>query len=112
MNTTRVIKNRVMEMFTEDNGKLSLSRVTSGLMVLSTIVWVTYLVFKTTVLPELTGPAVFASGGAAHYGLAKWFGKKDGDPVIPGALSANSAPPDVKLTPGTDLPKSLRKYAF
>lgn len=106
MNIARVIKNRVMEMFTEDNGKLSLSRVTSGLMVLSTIVWVTYLVFKTTTLPDLTGPAIFAGGGgAAHYGLAKWFGKKDGDPVIPGALPANSAPPDVKLTPGTELPK-------
>ncbi len=106
MSIARVIKNRVMEMFTEDSGKLSLSRVTSGMMVLSTIVWVTYLVFKTTTLPDLTGPAIFASGGAAHYGLAKWFAKKDSDPVIPGALLANSAPPDVKLTPGTDLPKS------
>lgn len=108
MNIARIVKNRVLEMFTEDNGKLSLSRVTAGSMVLSTIVWVSYVIVKSTphVLPDLTSAALFASGGAAHYGLGKWFGKKDGDAGIPGAMDPNAPPPDVTLTPGTSLPKS------
>lgn len=105
MSVVRVIKNRVLEMFTEDNGKLSLSRVLSALVVLAPIVWVSYIVFyKGLPLPDLTGPAVFVGGGATHYGLGKWFGKND-VPAIPGALNANSAPPNVTLTPGTEFPK-------
>src|SRR6266403_2353025 len=101
MNIGRIIKNRILEMFTEDDGKLSLSRVLTGLIVISTIVWVSYFVFWKGIFPDLTGPAVFVGGGgAAHYGLGKWFGKKEDVPEIPGALNANSAPPNVTLTPG------------
>lgn len=106
MNIVRVVKNRILEMFTENDGKLSLSRVSSGSIVFATLGWVTYLVIKNAALPDLTGPAVLVGGGgAAHYGIGKWFGKKEDVPEIPGALNANSAPPDVTLTPGTELPK-------
>lgn len=106
MNAGRIIKNRILEMFTEDNGKLSLSRVCTGSMVLSAIVWVSYVIAASHphALPDLTGPAVFTGGGAAHYGIGKWFAKKD-DATIPGALADDSKPPDVTLTPGTTLPK-------
>lgn len=105
MNIARIIKNRILEMFTEDDGKLSLSRVSSGAVVMAPIIWISFLVFKKHELPDLTGPAVFiGGGGAAHYGLGKWFAKKD-DATIPGALDEDSKPPDVTLTPGTDLPK-------
>jgi hypothetical protein len=72
----KIIKARILEMFTEDNGKLSLSRVTSGLVVLGPLVWVSFLVFKNHVLPDLEGPALFVTGGATHYGLGKFL-KKD-----------------------------------
>lgn len=103
-NFPRILKNRILEMFTENDGKLSLSRVLASIIVLAPIFWVSYLVIKTAVLPDLTGPAVFVGGGATQYGVGKWFAKKENG-TIPGALDSNSVAPDVTLTPGTDLPK-------
>jgi hypothetical protein len=41
-------------------------------MVLAPIAWVTFVVIKTRVLPDLSGPALFATGGAVHGGVGKW----------------------------------------
>jgi hypothetical protein len=57
--------------FSED-GQGSYSRVASGIIVFSTIFWVTYLVIKHAVMPDLTGPAAFLSTGVGvHYGTNK-----------------------------------------
>lgn len=68
----------------QESGKWSLSRFSSGLIVLATLAWITVLVIKTHVLPDLEGPAFFVGGGAAHYGIGKWFDKKN-DPTNPSA---------------------------
>jgi hypothetical protein len=63
----------IRDLFTEPDGiKWSLSRVTSAAMVFAPIVWVTFVVFKTRIIPDLTSPALFATGGAVHGGLGKW----------------------------------------
>ncbi len=69
------------DLFQENDGKWSLSRFTSASMVLSAIVWISYVIIKSSphVLPDMTGPSIWAGGGATHYGLGKWFGKKDDD---------------------------------
>ena len=58
------------EALTED-GKGSCSRLMSFTMVMSAIVWVTYLIIRTKALPDLGGPTMWASGGALHYGVNK-----------------------------------------
>ncbi len=58
------------EALTED-GKGSCSRLMSFAMVMSAIVWVTYLILRTKVIPDMAGPTMWASGGALHYGVNK-----------------------------------------
>jgi hypothetical protein len=78
------IKKRFLELVCEPDGKLSLSRSSALATLVSTIVWVSYCILKSPVhaLPDLTGPAVFNSAGAAHYGLGKYLGMKH-DEVTP-----------------------------
>lgn len=53
-----------------DGGEPSFSRWSSGTIVLATIIWVSYLVFRKHELPDLTGPAIFiGSGTGSAYGL-------------------------------------------
>lgn len=53
-----------------DAGEPSFSRWSSGAIVLATIVWVTYLVIKNHILPDMEGPAIFISTGTgSSYGI-------------------------------------------
>jgi len=82
------VKKFVTDLFCESDGKWSLSRFTSAAMVAATIVWVSAIVVKTHVLPDLTAPAIFAGGAATHYGIGKWFGKKAEAGAADGAAQA------------------------
>lgn len=58
--------------FSEDGGKPSFSRYVAGVIVGSTIFWVTYLVLTTHAMPDLAGPTLFmTSGASATYGANK-----------------------------------------
>ena len=65
--------------FSEPDGTGSASRVLGGAVVASTIVWVSYLVIRTHVLPDLTSAALFVGSGFSGYGMNKLSGvlKKD-----------------------------------
>lgn len=53
-----------------DAGEPSFSRWSSGAIVLTTLFWVTYLVIKNHILPDLEGPAIFlGSGTGSSYGI-------------------------------------------
>lgn len=57
--------------FSED-GQGSYSRCGSAFIVLATIVWITYLVVKNKVMPDLGPPTMFMSvGTGVHYGTNK-----------------------------------------
>lgn len=62
----------VKEGFSEPNGSGSFGRLGAGAIVFSTLVWVTYVVLKTHVIPDLSGPSLFLSTGtSATYGANK-----------------------------------------
>lgn len=65
----------------QENGHWSLSKVTSGAITIACIVWVSYVVTKNRNLSsatvDLEGIAFLLGGGAAHYGIGKWLGKKN-----------------------------------
>lgn len=66
--------------FSEADGSASASRVLAGSTVLSTLVWVSYLVFTMHALPDLSGAAMFVGAGFSGYGVnqvSRAF-KKDG----------------------------------
>lgn len=53
--------------FSED-GQGSYSRSVGGLIALATVTWITYVVFKTKAIPDLSGPTVFfTAGSGSHY---------------------------------------------
>lgn len=55
-----------------ENGQGSYSRSVGGLIALSTVVWITYVVFKTHAVPDLTGPTMFFTvGSGTHYATNK-----------------------------------------
>jgi hypothetical protein len=56
------------EVLSED-GVGSYSRYTGFMLVLATIFWITYLVIRTHVLPDLEGPALFIGASQSSYGL-------------------------------------------
>jgi hypothetical protein len=59
------------EVFSE-SGEGSYSRCAAGAIVVATITWVSYVVFRTKAIPDLTGPLSFMSSGVAvHYGTNK-----------------------------------------
>jgi hypothetical protein len=56
----------------ESPGVPSYSRLASGVIVLAVISWVSYVVFKTDALPDLSGALFFLTGGVGiHYGTNK-----------------------------------------
>ena len=57
--------------FSEANGKASSTRILGGTVVLSTILWVSYLVMTTKALPDLTSAALFVGAGFSGYGANK-----------------------------------------
>jgi hypothetical protein len=65
--------------FSEPDGTGSASRVLGGAEVASTIVWVSYLVIRTHVLPDLTSASLFVGSGFSGYAANKVAGafKKD-----------------------------------
>jgi len=66
--------------FSEADGSASASRVLAGSTVLSTLLWITYLVILNHVLPDLGGAAMFITAGFSGYGVnkvARAFGKED-----------------------------------
>ncbi len=75
------IHKRFLELVCADDGKLSLSRVSPLASLVSVIVWVSYVIYKSNphTLPDLTGPAIFTGSGAAHYGIGKYFSAKKDD---------------------------------
>lgn len=72
MSLKAIANKLVTDLFTEDGGRWSLTRFTSAAVVIATICWVTYVVHHTQTLPDLTSPAIFIGGGAAHLGVGKW----------------------------------------
>ncbi len=51
-----------------ETGDGSYSRVIGGLIVLATIGWVSYVVFKSHAIPDLSGPTTFITvSSGAHY---------------------------------------------
>jgi hypothetical protein len=71
------------EALSESNGTGSFSRVASAVIITSTIVWISFLVFTTHTMPDLAGPTLFmASGSGVTYGtnkLSSALGGKDKD---------------------------------
>lgn len=65
--------------FTEVNGKASASRLLGASVVLSSIIWVTYIVLKTTQLPDLTGAALYVGAGFSGYGMNRIANSMRGD---------------------------------
>jgi hypothetical protein len=55
-----------------DAGQGSFSRCGSGAIVVCTLSWISYVVFKTKALPDLGGPSMFlVAGVGACYGTNK-----------------------------------------
>lgn len=51
-----------------EDGQGSYSRFAGFMIVLATLVWVTYLVIKNKVMPDLTGPTAFITvSSGSHY---------------------------------------------
>jgi hypothetical protein len=65
--------------FSEPDGTGSASRVLGGAVVATTLIWVSYIVLRTQVLPDLTSAALFVGSGFSGYGMNKLSGalKKD-----------------------------------
>ena len=71
----------------EPNGTGSFSRVSAAAIIGSVLMWVSYVVFKTHAIPDLSGPTLFLTGGSsATYGANKVAG------VVSGALQHQGTP--------------------
>lgn len=62
--------------FSEADGTGSSTRLLSSVTVLATLAWVTYIVARTTALPELGGAALVISAGFSGYAANK-FSRRD-----------------------------------
>ena len=71
-----------------DGIQISLSKVISASIAFSTLIWVSYIVFKTHALPNLTDAAAFVVAGASYHLGGKYLASKE-PPV-------NGNPPEVK----------------
>jgi hypothetical protein len=65
--------------FSEADGTGSATRLLAGGGVLSTIIWVSYIVILTGHLPDLGGAAMFVSASFSGYGINKIAGMNRGD---------------------------------
>lgn len=52
-----------------ENGEGSFSRITGAAVVLATLGWVTYIVIKTSALPNLTDASIFLASGSSAYAV-------------------------------------------
>lgn len=57
--------------FSEPDGTGSASRVLSGVVIVATLGWITYLVLTTHILPDLSGASLFVGAGFSGYGVNK-----------------------------------------
>ena len=57
--------------FSETDGTGSASRVLAGSTVLSTLVWISYIVFRYHTIPDLGGASLFVTAGFSGYGVNK-----------------------------------------
>jgi hypothetical protein len=55
-------KKFLLGLFSDDNGVPSFSRIASGLIILSVLAWVTFVVIRDLKVPDLSGAAMFLSG--------------------------------------------------
>jgi hypothetical protein len=63
--------NFIKNVFSED-GQGSYSRVFSGLITFSVLSWITFVVYKIHLIPDLSGATMFlASAVGVHYGVNK-----------------------------------------
>jgi hypothetical protein len=60
--------------FSEADGTGSVTRLLAGSGVLSAIVWVSFIVFKTHVLPDLSGASLWLGASFSGYGINKFTG--------------------------------------
>ena len=60
--------------------KINLSKVISASIAFSTLVWVSYIVFKTHSLPNLTDAAAFIVAGATYHLGGKYLASKEPPP--------------------------------
>jgi len=60
--------------FSEADGTGSATRLLAGGGVLSTIIWVSYIVFTQKHLPDLGGASMFVSASFSGYGINKLTG--------------------------------------
>lgn len=69
-----------------DDGTPSYGRFGAGVVLFSTVAWITYLVVKNHAMPDMAGPSTFLTTGVGvHYGAAKAQGIVD-------ALKGNTKP--------------------
>jgi len=59
----------ILSFISENDGTGSSSRLLAGTGVLATIIWVSYIVFKTRGLPDLGGAALFISASFSGYAV-------------------------------------------
>jgi len=69
--------------FSESDGTGSASRLLAGGGVLSAIVWVSYVVFRTKALPDLSGVSLWLGTSFSGYGMNKLSGaiNRDKNPL-------------------------------
>jgi hypothetical protein len=75
----------LLSVFSEVDGSGSASRFLAGTTVLATLFWITYVVIRTHVIPDLTAPALFISSAFTGYAVNKTTGvftKKPDPPKV------------------------------
>jgi hypothetical protein len=77
------ILNYLISVFSEADGTGSATRVLAGLTVLTTLIWVTFIVIKNHALPDLGGASMFISAGFSGYAINKVAGIADKAKVDP-----------------------------
>ena len=60
--------------FSEPTGEGSSSRILAAVSITACIAWITYIIFKTTHLPDMSGPAMWLTASFSGYGLNKLSG--------------------------------------
>lgn len=94
-NLSRYLPPPIREVLSEPDGTGSYSRVSGMMIVIATICWVTYLVLRNHLLPDMAGPAAFLGAGQAQYATNKIVTVIKGTTATPdtptGASDANKS---------------------
>jgi len=72
----------IKSMLSEKDGSMSTSRCLASTSVASVIAWVSYVVLKNGVLPDLTGASLFLTAGFSGYAanqFTRWHDHDGGD---------------------------------